>query len=414
VIGALALVLAGLVSAAVLARNTGQAADRSPVKVGILHSFTGTMAGSEVNVVRAERLAISEVNSAGGVNGHPIQPVVVDGRSDPQTFADGAQRLITRDKVSVIFGCWTSASRRQTVPVIARHRSLLVYPVQFEGLENSPYVLYTGAAPNQQILPAVKWFLDNRGKDMYLVGSDYVFPRSANAIIRDELKFLGGRVDGEKYIKLGSSDVAGVVRDIVRRHPSVIVNTINGDSNVAFFQALRRAGITPQKIPTVSFSIGEAEMQHMGVRNMAGDYASWNYFESFKSARNAAFVRAVQQRYGRGQVTTDPMEAAYDGVHLWAMAAEKAGSVQPDAVRRALPNLEFDSPEGPVYVDGQRNFLWKTPRLGQIGADGQFRIAWTDETFVHPVPYPPYRTEGAWNTLLTDLRRRWHGAWAAS
>jgi urea transport system substrate-binding protein len=264
----------------------GSSSSGDTIKVGILHSLTGTMAGSEKEVVDATKMAIDEINSAGGLLGKKIEPVVADGRSDWPTFAREAERLITQEKVAVVFGCWTSASRKTVKPVFEKHNHLLFYPVQYEGLEQSKNIIYTGAAPNQQIIPAVKWAFDNVGKRMFLVGSDYVFPRTANEIIKEQVKSLKGEIAGEEYVLLGSNQVDAIVKKIVDTKPDVILNTINGDTNVAFFKALRAAGITPQKIPTMSFSLAEAELTAMGSKELAGDYASWNYFQAIDSKQN--------------------------------------------------------------------------------------------------------------------------------
>jgi urea transport system substrate-binding protein len=249
----------------------GERMSKTPIKVGILHSLTGTMAISEKSVVEATLMAIEEINQRGGVLGRKIKPIVVDGRSDWPTFAKEAERLITQGKVSVVFGCWTSASRKTVKPIFEKHNHLLFYPVQYEGIEQSPNIIYTGAAPNQQIIPAVNWSIENLGKRFFLIGSDYVFPRMANTIIKDYITALGGYVLGEEYILLGSSDVNKIVQKITQARPDVILNTINGDSNVAFFRELRKAGIKPDNIPTMSFSISEAELSILGTEHMVGD-----------------------------------------------------------------------------------------------------------------------------------------------
>lgn len=388
--------------------------DRRPVKVGILHSLTGTMAISERSVVDAELMAVEEVNAAGGVLGRPLLPVLVDGRSDWPTFARGAERLLGTDRVAVIFGCWTSASRRTTVPVLERMNGLMVYPVQYEGVEQSPNVVYTGAAPNQQVIPAVKWFLENRGKRFFLVGSDYVFPRTANAIIRDELSYLGGQVVGEEYVPLGGKDFGAAVRGIVATRPDVILNTINGDSNLAFFRGLRAAGVRPADIPTVSFSLAEDEFRAIDDLDlMAGDYAAWNYFQSDGGPDNRAWVRRFKRRYGAHRVTDDPMEAGYFGVHLWAGAVRAAGSTDVDSVRAAIRWQSYPAPEGTVYVDTENQHTWKRARIGQIRRDGQFDVVWESETLIHPEPFPDYRTEHEWRAFVQSLYEGWGHAWAS-
>jgi urea transport system substrate-binding protein len=388
-------------------------AKAQPIKVGILHSLTGTMAISETSVRDATLLAIEEINAGGGVLGRRIEPVIADGKSDWPTFAREAERLINQEHVAVVFGCWTSASRKTVRPVFEKYDSLLFYPVQYEGLEQSPNIIYTGAAPNQQIIPAVKWSFDHLGKRFFLVGSDYVFPRTANAIIKAQVTALGGEIAGEEYLHLGSRDVAAVVQKIAAARPDVILNTINGDSNVAFFEALRRAGITPAQIPTLSFSLAEDELRRMDAHAMAGDYAAWNYFQSVDSPENRHFVQAFRARYGQDRVTDDPMEAAYFGVHLWARAVAAAGTTDVKEVRKALCNLSLAAPEGIVTIDGDTQHTWKTVRVGKIRADGQFEIVWSSQNPVRPIPYPSFRTRAEWKSFLTGLQTGWGGAWAS-
>jgi urea transport system substrate-binding protein len=386
--------------------------NRQPIKVGILHSLTGTMAISETSVRDATLLAIEEINTAGGVLGRRIEPVVADGRSDWSVFAREAEHLLVADRVSVVFGCWTSASRKTVKPVFERLNGLLFYPVQYEGLEQSPNIIYTGAAPNQQIIPAVKWSFDHLGTRFFLVGSDYIFPRTANAIIKDQAAALGGEIVGEEYLRLGDLAVDDIIQKIERARPTVILNTINGDSNVAFFAALRRAGITPARIPTLSFSIAENELQHMDAKTMAGDYAAWNYFQSVQSQENLRFVAAFRARFGAERVTDDPMEAAYAGVHLWASAVAAAGTTDVDAVREALKRQSMAAPEGIVSIDPETLHTWKTVRVGKIQPDGQFEIVWSSQGPIRPLPYPAFRSKPEWSAFLNTLQNGWDGAWA--
>jgi urea transport system substrate-binding protein len=384
-----------------------------PVKVGVLHSLSGTMANSETVVVSAVLFALDEVNQAGGVLGRPVQAVVADGRSDWPTFAREAERLISEEKVCTVFGCWTSASRKTVKKVFEDHDHLLIYPVQYEGLETSPCIVYLGAAPNQQILPAVQWAVTTlHKKRFFLVGSDYVFPRAAHAIIKDELQRAGVQVVGEEYIPLGSQKVEAVVSALARAKPDMILNTINGDSNTAFFRALRVAGIKPADIPTMSFSVGEQELRSLNPADSEGDYAAWTYFQSVATPENADFVRRFQTKYPR-QSITDPMETAYIGVKLWAGAVNQAQSLDPKSIRRALLNQRLNGPGGEVRIDPDSQHCFRTPRIGQIQADGQFKIVWTAPEPVRPEPYPNTRTAEAWRGVLQDLYTGWGNRWAA-
>src|SRR5260370_1185565 len=266
-----------------------------PIKVGVLHSRTGTMAISEKPVIDATLFAIEELNAKGGIRGRKVEAVVEDGASDWPTFAAKAEKLITQDKVCTLFGCWTSASRKTVKPVFEKQDHLLFYPVQYEGLEESPNIVYTGAAPNQQIIPAVKWCCSSlKKKRLFLVGSDYVFPRAANAIIRDQAADLGAEVVGEEYLLLASADTGDIIKKIQASKPEVILNTINGDSNVAFFRALRAAGITSDKVPTISFSIAEDELTSLNPKDVEGDYAAWNYFHSIAGPKKQACICATR------------------------------------------------------------------------------------------------------------------------
>lgn len=384
----------------------------NPIKVGILHSLSGTMAISEKPVVDATLLAIDEINARGGVLGREIQPIVVDGKSDWATFAKEAERLIAEEKVSVVFGGWTSASRKTMKPVFEEHNHLLFYPVQYEGLEESPNIIYTGAAPNQQVIPAINWAFKNLGTKFFLVGSDYVFPRSANAIMTERIRELGGTVIGEEYKVLGSKDFSDVVEKIRQSKPDVILNTINGDSNVYFFSELRQNGIRSTFIPTISFSIAESEISNMNPGQMKDDYAAWNYFQSVERAENNAFVESFKTKYGQDRVVNDPMEAAYISVHLFAKAVEKAKSDDVNMIREAVKGITYNAPEGIVGVDPQTQHLAKTVRIGKILSNGQFEIVASSEAPITPVPYPSYKSKEDWNSFLDGLYNGWDQNWS--
>jgi urea transport system substrate-binding protein len=384
-----------------------------PIVVGVLHSRTGTMAASARPVIDATLLAIDEVNAGGGVLGRPVEAVIEDGQSDPEVYAKKTEKLLEENKVAAIFGCWTSAGRKAVRPIIERHDGLLFYPLQYEGLEQSPNIVYNGAAPNQQIIPALTWCCSYLKKQrLFLVGSDYVFPRAASAIIRDQARELGAEVVGEEYVPLGSLKMGELVRKIVAARPDVILNTINGDSNLAFFRALRAAGITPGRVPTVSFSLTEEELDHFSPRDVAGDYAAWNYFAGIDSAANREFVAKLRARLGLDRVPSDPMEAAYFGVHLWAEAVRRAGSADPAAVRGAVRGASFDAPEGPVKVDPETLHTHKHIRIGRVSDEGRFEVVYTSEQPIAPLPYPATRSVADWDALLNDLHLRWGGQWA--
>lgn len=377
-------------------KSEGQGSDQSgsttsssgdTIKVGILHSLSGTMAISEVSLRDAELMAIEEINASGGVLGKKLEPIVEDGASEPPIFAEKAKKLLQQDKVAVIFGGWTSASRKAMLPVVEENKGLLWYPVQYEGLEASPNIFYTGAAPNQQIVPAVTWLLQNKGKKFYLLGSDYVFPRTANKIIKAQLKAEGGEVVGEEYTPLGHTEYNTIISKIKEAKPDVIFNTLNGDSNVSFFKQLKDAGITAKDIPVLSVSIAEEEIRGIGADILAGHLAAWNYFQTTSTPENDSFVKKYKEKYGQDRVTDDPIEAAYFQVYLWAKAVEKAGSTDVDKVRDAAKGIEFAAPEGNVKIEGENQHTWKIARIGEIQPDGQFKELWNSGEPIKPDPF---------------------------
>jgi urea transport system substrate-binding protein len=407
----LAIAVAGIVLAG-LALGLFMTSYNRPIKVGILHSLSGTMAISETAVVDAALMAIDEINAAGGLLGRRIEPVIADGASNPAIFAREAERLIKEEAVSTIFGCWTSACRRTIRPVIEANNHLLFYPVQYEGLEQSPNIVYLGAAPNQQIVPALEWALRTGRKRLFLVGSDYVFPRVANAIIHGYVEKWRGEIVGERYLLLGSQKVDDIVAEIVERRPDAILNTINGDSNIAFFRALRAAGITPKDIVTISFSISENELVSIDPELVAGDIASWNYFQSLDEAHNHKFVADFKARYGKDRVIGDPMVAAYEAIYLWARVVAAANSAEVDEIRARVGHTGIHGPGGIAYIDAENQHLWKKVRLGRIRGDGQFDIIWSSEIPIRPEPYPALRPRAEWDAFLKKLYDGWGGQWA--
>lgn len=363
--------------------------NQNVVKVGILHSLTGAMAKSEEGLANAEKMAISEINARGGVLGKQIQIVQLDGQSDPAVFKKQARKMFEEDKVATIFGCWTSASRKEVLNVVESPDiyGLLWYPLQYEGMEASPNIMYTGSAPNQQVAPGVEFCFDNFGKRMYLVGSDYIFPRTANKIAKAHLNYLGGTVVGEEYKPLDADNFRDVIQDIVAKKPDVIINTINGASNKAFFIQLREAGVTPKDIPVMSFSVSEREALYIGPQFVEGHLATWCYFQTIASFQNKTFVQRYKELYGQDKIIGDPMEAAYIAVQLWALACEKAGSFDTEKVRIAAKGLSYDAPEGIVKIDGENQHLQKRVRIGRINSKGLIDEVWESPSAIKPDPY---------------------------
>ncbi|MFI5838943.1 urea ABC transporter substrate-binding protein [Catenuloplanes sp. NPDC051500] len=382
----LAVTLA-VTSACVGEEPSGGTSSGDTIKVGVLHSLSGTMAISEVTVRDAELLAIEEINAAGGVLGKKLEPVVEDGASDWPTFAEKAQKLISQDRVATVFGGWTSASRKAMLPVFERNKSLLWYPVQYEGLESSPYIFYTGATTNQQIVPGLDYLKEQGKKKVFLVGSDYVFPRTANKIIKAYAAANGMEIVGEEYTPLGHTEYSTVVNKLQQAKPDAVFNTLNGDSNVAFFKSLRGAGITAGTMPTVSVSVAEEEVAGIGADNIAGHLVAWNYYQTTAGATNESFVKAFKARYGANKVTSDPMEAGYNAVKLWAAAVTKAGSTDVEPVKAAAKGIALDLPEGTVTIDGENQHVFKTARIGLVQPDGQIKEVWNSGAPIKPDPY---------------------------
>ncbi|MBX3062746.1 MAG: urea ABC transporter substrate-binding protein [Anaerolineae bacterium] len=376
---AIALFVAMLPSTPTKAQDT--------IKVGILHSLSGTMSISEVTVKDSTLMAIEEINAAGGILGKQIEPIIEDGASDWPTFAEKARKLLEEDKVAVVFGCWTSASRKAVKPVFEELNGLLFYPVQYEGLEQSPNIFYTGATTNQQIVPAVEYLLSIGKKKFFLLGSDYVFPRTSNTIITAQLKAAGLEIAGEEYVPLGGTEFSTIIEKIKAADPDVIFNTLNGDSNVAFFKQYNDAGFTADTLPTLSVSIAEEEVGGIGVENIVGHLVAWNYYQTTATPENEKFVAAFKAKYGEARVTSDPMEAGYFGVYLWSLAVAKAGSTDVAAVKAAADGITFAAPEGTVTIDGATQHMYKTVRIGKIREDGLIEEIWATEAPVKPDPY---------------------------
>lgn len=368
--------------------------DGDTVKVGLLHSLTGSMAISEKSVRDAEVLAIKEINAAGGVNGKQIEYVEEDGASEPSTFATKAEKLIDSEGVSTIFGCWTSSSRKAVKPIVEEYGSLLWYPVQYEGMESSSNIVYTGAAPNQQIVPAIDYLLDQGYKKFFLLGSDYVFPRTANMIINAQLEAKGAEAVGEEYADMDQTDFAAIISKIEAAKPDVIINTLNGTGNVSFFKQMSEKNYTSKDYMTMSFSIAEEEVATIGADILKGHMVSWNYYQTTDTEKNKEFVNAYKDAYGENRVTSDPAEAAYDAVYLWKAACEKADSFEPEDVIKAVESgeISFDAPEGTVTIQGDNHHLVKPVRIGQVGDDGLINEIYATD----PVAPDPYLSTYEW------------------
>lgn len=358
----------------------------SSVKIGILHSLSGTMAISEPSLKDAALMAIAQINEAGGVLGRQIEPIIEDGQSDPLVFAAQARNLIVQDRVAAIFGCWTSATRKAVLPVVEELNTLLWYPCQYEGLECSPNIFYMGSCTNQQIEPAVDWLLENRGKRFYLLGSDYVFPRTANKIVKAQLKLRGGNCIAEDYVSLGEQEFQTIIALIKQAQPDVVFSTLNGDSNLAFYRQYKKAGIRAEDIPIMAASVAEEELRRLGSDVAVGHYAVWSYFQSLSLPSNQSFVNDYKARYGEDKVTSDPIEAAYFQIYLWKQAVEKAQSFDTDLVRQAAYGMSFAAPGGEVSIAANQH-AWKHFRIGKILPTGQFQVVYEFPNKVKPQPW---------------------------
>ena len=387
-----------LLSAQVLAspatsvvNTTGLAVTDDTVKVGILHSVTGTMAISETGSVQAEKLAIEQINAMGGVLGRQIEYIQEDGASDWPNFAEKSKKLLLKDKVAAVFGCWTSASRKAVLPVFEQYNGMLYYPTFYEGLEQSPNVIYTGQEATQQILAGIDWVVKEKGaKKFYLLGSDYIWPCTSNKIARKHIEKLGLKVVGEEYYPLGHTQFNSVINKIKLKKPDVIYAIVVGGSNVAFYKQLKAAGIKlgKEKPLLLTISVTEDEILGIGGDNIAGAYAAMKYFQSLENVNNQSFVEAFKARWGEDIVIGDVTQAAYLGPWLWKAAVEKAGSFDIDKVRAASPGIELSTaPEGYVRIH-ENHHLWSKTRIGRAGEDGQYDVVFETQELMEPDPFP--------------------------
>ena len=379
------------------------------IKVGVLHSLSGTMAISETVLKDVTLMAIDEINAKGGVLGKKLEAVVVDPASNWPLFAEKARQLLSQDKVAVVFGCWTSVSRKSVLPVFEELNGLLFYPVQYEGEELSKNVFYTGAAPNQQAIPAVEYLLTKEGggaKRFVLLGTDYVYPRTTNKILRAFLhsKGIQDKDIDEKYTPFGHADYQTIVADIKKfaaGGKTAVISTINGDSNVPFYKELGNAGLKATDVPVVAFSVGEEELRGVDTKPLVGHLAAWNYFMSMKNPANdawkkqwAAYAKAKKLPNADKPLTNDPMEAAWIGIHMWKQAVEKAKTTDVDKVIAAMAGQTFTAPSGITStMDAKNHHLHKSVFIGEVKADGQFNVVWKTKGPVKAQPWSPFIPE---------------------
>lgn len=389
------------------------------IRVGVLHSLTGPLAINEKPLVEAIQLAVEETNAADGIYGHRIETIVVDCRSDAAYCAEQAERLISHEQVQALFGCWSSACRKAVKKVVEKHDHLLFYALRYEGMEQSPNIVYGGAVPNQLVLPAVHWGLVNLGnrtppgthpenaaKRVYLVGSDYVFSHVLTIFMKDLLATHGAIVAGESNVPIGSAGMDELAANIVRKQPDLVLNTIVGTDNAAFFQALAKIGVTADRLPVLSFSVTEVGMTTPDAAPMAGHYAARNYFQAIATPGNEAFVTRFHERYGENAVVDSPSEVSYVNMRMWIQASLEAGSGDLAKVQRTIRRQSLPAPEGVVALDPITQHAWKIARIGRAREDGQFDIVWDSGQPLEPEPFPTYRSREEWSQLLDQIMSR--------
>lgn len=394
---AFAVAQAGLTNAASdeyatsVVNTTGLAVTDDTVTVGILHSITGTMAISETGSTQAEKLAIKQINESGGVLGRQIKYIQEDGASDWPTFAEKSRKLLVKDNVAAVMGCWTSASRKAALPVFEQYNGMLFYPTFYEGLEQSPNVVYTGQEATQQIIASIDWVVKTKGvKTFYLLGSDYIWPRTSMKIARKHIAKLGLKVVGEEYYPLGHTQFNSVINKVKLKKPDIIFAAVVGGSNVAFYKQVKAAGIDwrKEKPLMLTISVTEDEVLGIGGENLVGAYSSMKYFQSLTNSNNETFVKAFKEMWGEDSVIGDVTQAAYLGPWIWKYAVEKAGSFDIDKLKEVLPGIEVTTaPEGYVKVH-ENQHLWSKARIGLAREDGQFDVVFESEELIEPNPFP--------------------------
>ncbi len=385
------------------------------IKVGIVQSLSGPMAASERPLVDAWQFAIDEINASGGVlGGRKIEPIVRDGKSYDDVFAQQAKALIVEQRVATLFGGWRSSCRKSVEEVCRKYDHLLVYPVAYEGLEESPYVIYMGGAPNQQVLPSVKWaYAEKNKRKFFLIGTDGVYSRGTHEIIKDEVAELGGKIVGNEYRMLGDNDFAPIATQVLASGADVVVNTVVGTGNISLFARLRKAGVRPDKIPVISMNVTEEELRTLSARgrDLAGDYAAWSYFQSLPTKANEDFLARFHKRFGPTRVVNDPMVAAYVGMHLWALAVDASHSDRVADIRAAFVKQKLDSPEGPVKINEQNRHAWRMALIGQVTDDFHFEVVYNSPRPLDPQPFPPYRTRQQWEEFVAGMYKNWGNHW---
>ena len=386
---------------------------RPTIRLGLLHSQTGNLAISEKSLLDAEVLAIEEINEAGGVGGRQIVWSAPDCRSDPVAFASEATRLIDQEKVAALFGAWTSECRKAIIPVLDERSSLLFFPGNFEGIEKSTRVIYAGGIANQSVLPAVRWAYDSlKARRFFVIGLEEVWSRCSGEIARDGVKAAWAEVVGENYQNVAAPDIDAMVEAIRQAKPDVVLNFCFGDANPKLYAAIKRAGLTPDKLPIIAFGFSEDESRRFTPADVEGQYAAWNYFQSSTRPESRAFVQRFRARFGQDRLVGDAMVAAYNGIKFWAQAAREVAASDVSAFMNNLVRQSMDAPDGIVTIDAESRAVWRPFHMGRLRPDGQFEIVWSIDKPIRPVVMIGTRTAEQWRSFLSDLRTRWNGHWS--
>ncbi|WP_435011829.1 urea ABC transporter substrate-binding protein (plasmid) [Tundrisphaera lichenicola] len=391
------------------------AGSQPPIVVGLLHSRTGALAISEKSLIDAETLAIEEINARGGIAGRRVEARVADGRSDVSAFVAEARRLIDNEKVSVLFGTYTAEVRRAVLSVVEERRGILFVPGNFEGMERSPRIIYAGGSANQSVIPAVRWAVETlKARRFFVVGSEEIWSRSVAEFAKDSLKANGVELVGESYLPMGGLDAKEAVEAIKASKPDLVLSSILGDSNEPFYVALRDAGLTPEKLPVLSYSIAEDELRMIAPGTVAGHYSAWNYFQSVDRAENRDFVARFKARFGQERVTSDAIVSAYNAVSLWAQSVEELGTADPDLVLQQLRRQSLDAPDAIVTLDPESHAFWRQFHIGRARLDGQFDVVWSISKAIRPLTYLGTRSKQDWFAMPERFRATWGGRWSSS
>jgi len=391
------------------------------IKVGILFSRTGTMAFTEAPMINITLLAIREINAQGGLLGQQIEPVIVDGRSDWQTFATQTEKLLTEDKVKAIFGCWLSSEEKAVRPLVEKYNNLLFYPAYYEGVEASAHVIYTGGAPNQLALPGPVWMMRTFGKRVFLLGTESIFPRVVYAMLKQILPQLGGEIVGEEYLLVGNEDIAQALEKIKKTKPDFIVNSIGGSVNIPFYKGLKQlSDKTGKVIPSLTYSLQSPDYPFIGLENLQGCYAISNYFDTIQNDENRRFLQKLHQTSSAFSASSQ-MHAAYLGVHLWAEGVRKAQSLEHAQIVKALHGISFKAAQGILNVGWTNTLLYQPAYIAQITKEGKDEIIWSAGFPIEPIPYPSTMflaslidiwPSAHWDSYINNLYTRWGNKWA--